>query len=192
MEEQDDRHWSDQTMPARKDCDRTDETPQKLNRVFCFEIQDEDGRASWDDVHEELLGSELGVPAGPEASVHSRPEASVHSVGNPICLALEHGVALHRVKCLVIGHWQRHTVCARMLHAKISKETKRCNNQLLHHSLLEWMKHAKFIKETACENAWFCKESPTGDSGKSLINFVCNGCGENLFRLAVACKLLKD
>ena len=177
-------------MPARKDCDRTDETPQKLNRVICFEIQDEDGRASWDDVHEELLGSELGVPAGPEASVHSRPEASVHSVGNPICLALEHGVALHRVKCLVIGHWQRHTVCARMLHAKISKETKRCNNQLLHHSLLEWMKHAKFIKETACENAWFCKESPTGDSGKSLINFVCNGCGENLFRLAVACKLL--
>ena len=99
-------------MPARKDCDRTDETPQKLNWVICFDIQDEDG--GWDSVHEEL-GSELGVPEGPEASVHSRPEASVHSVGNPICLALDHGVALHRVKCLVIGHWQRHTVCARML-----------------------------------------------------------------------------
>ena len=180
----------------RKDSNWTDGTPQKIHRVICFEIQDEDGRATWDSVHEEL-GSALGVPAGPEASVHTRPEASVHSVGTPICLTLEHGVAFHRVKCLVIGHWQRHTVCARMLHAKISKETKRCHYHLLHHSLLEWMKHAKIIKETACEKAWFwkegptcekawfCKDSPTCDSGHSLLHFVCNGCGENCSKLLI-------
>jgi len=170
-------------MEDRKVCDRTDENAQQLNRVICFEIQDEDMMERWEEgrLEELFLSSSLRIPAGPEASVHSRPEAY------PSCLALEHGVALHRVKCLVIGHWQRHTVCARMLRAKISKETQRCNNQLLHHSLLEWMKHAKIIKETACETAWFCKESPrTCDSGHSLLHFVCNGCG-NLFRLAVAC-----
>jgi len=66
------------------------------------------------------------------------------------------------LKCKFRGRHRLYSIANRVkeLRAKISKETQRCNNQLLHHSLLKWMKHAKIIKETACETAWFCKESP--------------------------------
>jgi hypothetical protein len=53
----------------------------KIYRVICFEIQDEDGRASWESDHEEL-SSVLDVPAGHEASLRSSSVAD--------WLALEH------------------------------------------------------------------------------------------------------
>jgi hypothetical protein len=68
-------------MKEQDNADWRAQTPPKISRVICFEIQDEHGRASWESVQEEL-GSVLDVPAGPEASLRSSSVAD--------WLALEH------------------------------------------------------------------------------------------------------